>query len=193
MDRPIVEALSALNEALSEIGAPAMFIGGIAVIARGVPRLTVDIDATVRGDAVRLEDLLATLKTHQITPRISDAEDFARRSQVLLLEHGPTGTPLEVSLGWLPFEIEALQRASPVDFGGVTIPVAQPRDLIVYKAVAWRDRDKEDIERLLLLHADAIDLDGVRDLVRQFAEALEEPERISQFEALLSRVAESRD
>lgn len=170
-----------------------MFIGGIAVIARGVPRLTVDVDATVQGDAIDLQDLLATLEAQQIVPRIADAEDFARRRQVLLLEHGPSGTPLEISLGWLPFELEALRRASPVDFGGVTIPVAQAEDLVIYKAVAWRDRDKEDIERLLLLYANEIDLDRVRDLVRQFADALDEPERISQFEALLRNAVESQD
>lgn len=170
-----------------------MFIGGIAVIARGVPRLTVDVDATVQGNAVDLQDLFATLEAHQIVPRIGDAADFARRRQVLLLEHGPSGTPLEISLGWLPFELEALRRASPVDFGGVTIPVAQPEDLVVYKAVAWRDRDKEDIERLLLLYASEIDLDRVRELVRQFAEALDEPERISQFETLLRRAVDSQD
>lgn len=192
-DRPILQALAALNQALEELQAPAMFIGGIAVIARGVPRLTVDVDATVQGDAVDLQDLFATLEAHQIVPRISDAVDFARRRQVLLLEHGPSGTPLEISLGWLPFELEALRRASPVDFGGVTIPVAQPEDLVVYKAVAWRDRDKEDIERLLLLHASEIDLDRVRELVRQFAEALDEPERVSQFDALLRRTVKSQD
>lgn len=60
-------------------------------------------------------------------------------------------------------------------------------------AVAWRDRDKEDIERLLLLYAAEIDLDRVRDLVRQFADALDEPERISQFEELLENAPESRD
>jgi hypothetical protein len=191
-DRPVLQALIALNRALAVLPAPAMFIGGIAVIARGVPRLTVDVDATVRGEAVLLEDLLATLRAHQIVPRISDAEEFARRRQVLLLVHEPTGTPIEVSLGWLPFELEALERASPVDFGGVTIPVAAPEDLIIYKAVAWRDRDREDIERLLLIHADDIDLDRVRDVMRQFADALEEPERIGQLDALIDRVVGSR-
>lgn len=191
-DRPVLQALAALNGALAALDAPAMIIGGIAVIARGVPRLTVDVDATVWGDAVDLDGLFATLKAHEIVPRITDAEEFARQRQVLLLEHAPSGTPLEVSLGWLPFELEAMQRASQVEFGGVTIPVAQAEDLIVYKAVAWRDRDKEDIERLLLLYATEIDLDRVRDLVRQFADALDEPERISQFEELLGNALESR-
>lgn len=183
----VLQALAALNRALAGLDAPAMIIGGIAVIARGVPRLTVDVDATVWGPDASLEGLFSALAAQQIVPRIPEAEEFARRRQVLLLEHRPTGTPLEVSLGWLPFEREALERASAVDFGGQAIVVPEVADLIVYKAVAWRDRDKEDVERLLLLHGDEIDLERVRDLVRQFAEALEEPGRVEEFEALVGK------
>lgn len=192
-DEGVLQALAALNRALAQIDAPAMIIGGIAVIARGVPRLTVDVDATVWGAAVSLEGLFSALEAQRIVPRIPDAEEFARRRQVLLLEHRPTGTPLEVSLGWLPFEREALDRASAVDFGGQTIVVPQVEDLLVYKAVAWRDRDKEDVERLLLLHGDEIDLRRVRDLVHQFAEALEEPERVEEFEALVRKTLGGKD
>ncbi len=38
-------ALAALASALRSIDKPAMLIGGLAVIARGVPRVTIDIDA----------------------------------------------------------------------------------------------------------------------------------------------------
>lgn len=41
------EALRALVAALDELGAPAAIIGGVAVIVHGVPRATVDVDATV--------------------------------------------------------------------------------------------------------------------------------------------------
>lgn len=184
----LLQALAALNRALAHVDAPAMIIGGIAVIARGVPRSTVDVDATIWGAAVSLDAIFATLAGEEIIPRVPDAEKFARRHQVLLLKHRPTGTPLEISIGWLPFEHEAMSRASAVDFGGLSIPVAQAEDLVIYKAVAWRKRDQEDVERLLLLHGAGIDLDRVRNLVRQFAEALEEPERIEQFEALVGRV-----
>ncbi|MCH8808020.1 MAG: hypothetical protein IH986_18290 [Planctomycetes bacterium] len=44
-----LEALQALTDALGELPAPAMVIGGVAVIARGIPCSTVDIDATVNG------------------------------------------------------------------------------------------------------------------------------------------------
>ena len=55
------------------------------------------------------------------------------------------------------------------------------------KAVAWRDRDRADIERLLVLHGPKIDLDRIRRLVREFSEMLESPERIAEFEAIIRR------
>lgn len=186
-DHNLLEALGDLSRALADLGSPAMIIGGLAVIARGVPRLTIDIDATVWGNDASLDRLFSELERHHIVPRIEDARKFAEHRQVLLLVHQPTGTPLEVSIAWLPFEEEALQRASPVSFGGVEVPVARPEDLIVYKVVAWRDRDKDDVERLLVLHHDTIDLERVRKLVREFAEALGDPKRVEEFETLLRR------
>lgn len=189
-DEALVRALGALAEALEELGEPAMVIGGIAVIARGVPRQTIDIDAAIWAERLDVDRLIDVLARHRIVPRIADARTFARDRQVLLLRHEPSGTPLEISLAWLAFEREALSRATPVDFGGATLPVATPEDLVIYKAVAWRDRDRADIERLLALHGRAIDLARVRGLVRQFAEALDEPERVPAFEALVSRALE---
>jgi Nucleotidyl transferase of unknown function (DUF2204) len=88
------------------------------------------------------------------------------------------------------FERDALDRATVVDFGGVRIRVAAPEDLVVYKAVAWRERDRADIERLLARHAGRIDLDRVRSLVREFADALDEPERLAAFDAIVTRATE---
>jgi hypothetical protein len=186
-DAALLAALDACAKALRLLGRPAMIIGGIAVIARGVPRQTVDIGATVWAEGLDVEAMLPTLAAERLIPRTVDAVAFARERQVLLLRHEPTGTPLELILAYLPFERAALNRADLVDFGGVSVPAATAEDLIVYKAVAWRDRDRSDIERLLVLHGRSIDVDRVRSLVREFATALEEPERVEEFEVLLRR------
>lgn len=186
-DEKLLEAIAALAGAFKSLGVPAMVIGGIAVIARGVPRHTVDVDAAVWGERLELSHLFAVLAEHGITARVPDAEVFARQRQVLLLRHDPSGQTLEISLAWLPFEWDALQRATIVDFGGVKIPVATPEDLVVYKAVAWRDRDKSDIERLLVLHGRSMNLERVRAIVKQFSETLEEPERAAEFDTLVAR------
>lgn len=168
-----------------------MIIGGIAVIAAGVPRQTIDIDAVVLGRDSSPESLVTSFARYGIVPRIADAVQFARERQVLLLRHEPSGVTIEVSLAWLPFEEEALARANQIEIGGVTLRVATPEDLIVYKAAAWRDRDRADIERLLALHWREIDLERVRSLITEISAALDDSGRIEAFENILARVRSS--
>lgn len=186
------DAIHALASALAEFGALHMLIGGIAVILRGTVRQTNDVDATVWAEGIDLDTLLSVLNRHGIVGRIDDAAQFARDHQVLLLRHEPSGTPMELSLAWLPFEATALQRSELLDIEGVRVPVASADDLIVYKAVAWRDRDRADIERLLITHGERIDLAYVRKMVAEFAELLDEPERIAAFEQLVERARPKR-
>jgi hypothetical protein len=185
-------ALEALVGALDHVRAPAMIIGGVAVIARGVPRTTLDIDATIWGEGLDIQQAVAVLAGHGIAPRIDDAVAFARDHQVLLLRHEASGTPIDLTIAWLPFERHALARATRLDLGAVSAPVALPEDLIVYKAVAWRDEDRRDVERLLRLYHGEIDMERVFGLVAQFAAALDAPQRIAEFEAIVSRVARRR-
>jgi hypothetical protein len=153
-----------------------MLIGGVAVVARGVARLTDDVDATVVGAELDLDAAITILSRHGIIPRIADATRFARQSQVLLLRHVPSDTPLDLSLAWLQFELDAIERAERLDLSGVDAPVATAEDLLVYKAIAWRPRDRDDIERLMAA-GHSIDLVRVQATVEELAEALDEPER----------------
>lgn len=184
----ILEALADLAEALQRIEAPSMVIGGIAVIAHGVARQTVDIDATVLAARLDTSQILEALAECSIRPRISNFLEFAEQSQVLLLVHEKTKVTLEISFAFTSFEQEALAHAVEVRFGGVKISVASPEDLVIYKVLAWRDRDRYDIEQLLTLHGDRIDLERVRAFVHEFAQILEAPERVPEFERLLQKV-----
>ena len=180
-------ALAALATVFRALGVPAMIIGGVAVIARGVPRMTVDVDAVVQADGLDLEALWRELGRAGFEPRIPNAREFANQRQVLLLVHHASGMALDLSLGWLPFECDALARATPVDLDGVSVPVATAEDLIVFKAIGWRDRDKWDIEELFARHRTSIDLARVRTTVLQLLHALDEPERMAEFDALVRR------
>jgi len=184
----IRKTLADLTKALQRLEAPSMVIGGIAVIAHGVARQTVDVDATVLATRLDPSQILTALEGYSIHPRIPDALKFAESSQVLLLIHEKTRVTLEVSFAFSSFEQEALDRAVEVDFGGVRIAVAIPEDLVIYKALAWRDQDRYDIEQLLTLHGDHIDLERVRGFVHEFAQILGAPERIPEFERLVQKV-----
>jgi len=182
-----LDALRALCDGLQALGLPWMIIGGVAVIAHGVPRYTADVDATVSAPGEPIERIFEVFARQHVVPRIDGAVAFARERQVLLLRHEPSGVDLDVSLAWLPFEIEALRRSESCDHAGITIRIPRPDDLVIYKLVAARPRDLEDAEKLLLLHGPGLDLQHIIATVREFADALEDPGRIAALERLLKR------
>ena len=179
-------ALAALSKALAALDRPAMLIGGLAVIARGVPRLTIDIDAVVHAEGLDLDRLWAVLRDSGLEARVTDAAAIARERLVLLLRHLASGVTVDLSLGWVQFERDAMARASTVDLDGVYIPVATPEDLVVLKAIAWRAIDRSDITELIVRHHAAMDFQRMRATLAQFFEVLEIPERLVEFDRLVS-------
>jgi predicted nucleotidyltransferase len=182
----IVRALEDVAKVVSRHEGRAAVIGGIAVIARGVQRLTRDIDIAVAGAALSTAALAQELAHAGIVPRIADAIAFADESQVLLMRHEASGVDVDASRAWLPFEIEALAAAKPESLAGVRISIAQPEDLVIFKAVAWRPQDQQDVERLLTLHGDRVDLARIRRHVKELGDALE-IDRLSDLDAVIER------
>ena len=134
-----------------------------------------------------LERIFDVFAPHGIVPRIAGAVAFARDRQVMLLRHEPSGVDLDVSLAWLPFELEAIGRSEVIDYAGVTIRIPRPDDLVIYKLVAARPRDLDDVERLLLVHGASLDVRRIVATVREFAEALEDPGRLDALDRLLKK------
>jgi predicted nucleotidyltransferase len=144
-------ALADLVRALRPLDGRYMLIGGLAVVLRGFPRHTDDIDIAVLGAEVSTAEIAALLDRGGFEPRIEDAIAFAEQSMVLLYRHVATGIELDVSLAFLPFEHEAIAHAERMQVEGTALPVANVEDLLVYKAVASRERDQRDIRELLAL------------------------------------------
>ena len=184
-DRRLEHALGDLTSALSATGAPWMIIGGIAVIAHGVRRFTADIDAVIRGDEIDIAALVKVLAKKRIVPRIARVEEFARESLVLLLRHEPSGVDFDVSLAWTEFEHAAIAAATVVPFGAVKAPMAQPEDLIVFKSIAGRGKDTDDVIALLTLYP-SVDLSRIRARVRELAAVADAPELVVALEKAIA-------
>jgi hypothetical protein len=107
--------------------------------------------------------------------RIADLLTFAHQARVLLLRHRPTKLDIDIALGCLPFEVEAVSRRRMKTLAGVKIPLPTPEDLIIMKAVAHRDQDFLDIDGVIAAQK-KLDVPRIRRWVRSFADALEIPE-----------------
>jgi hypothetical protein len=170
---------------LGESGVPGVVIGGVAASLLGRPRLTKDIDLLVSVEPEGWAEFVTGGQAHGLEPRLSDAVEFARRSRVLLMRHGPTELDVDVTLAALPFEEEALRRSVTVEVEGLDLRLASPGDLVIMKAVARRAQDLSDIEGLLDRNPD-IDLDRVKNQLREFSAVLG-PEVLDDFVELLRR------
>lgn len=141
-------AAAQVETACREAGLAHCFIGGIAVIRWGAPRVTRDLDVAVLtgfgGEAPVVEKLLA-----RFAPRLTDSKKFAQENRVLLLKTAD-GIEIDVSLAALPFEEEMIGRATSYEpVRGVSLTTCSAEDLLVMKAFAARPRDWSDVETVL--------------------------------------------
>lgn len=165
-----------------------MVVGGVAASILGRPRATRDIDMLAILPDDRWGEALAAARQHGIVARIEDPLAFARRTHVLLLRHAASGIDIDVILGRLPYEVDAVARGQFHDLGGVRTRLPQVEDLLIMKAIAQRPQDLRDIEGLLDVHPGA-DVEQVRTWVREFATAMTMPDLLEGLDAILGRRA----
>lgn len=172
---PLLAPLAALQRLLARFDDRGMVIGGVAASLLGRPRLTADVDAVILLSVEDLPLLMDAAAQEGLVPRVADAGDFARRHRVLLLRHQQSGINVDISLGQLPLEIEAVGRSIVCQVGPLAIRLPTPEDLIIFKAVAHRPKDLLDIQAIVESHAD-LDRKRIERWVREFARLLEMPE-----------------
>jgi len=172
---PFLAPLAAVQRLLARFGDQGMIIGGVAASLLGKPRLTADVDAVILLSVEKLPELIAAAEQEGLVPRLQDAEEFARRNRVLLLRHPESGINVDISLGMLPFEVEAVERSAVHQIDELALRLPTAEDLIVLKAVAHRPQDLLDIQALIETNPN-LDRARIKHWVRQFARALDMPE-----------------
>jgi len=172
---PLLAPLAAVQRLLARFGGRGIIIGGVAASLLGKPRLTADVDAMILLSLPDLPRLIAAAAEEGFVFRISDPEEFARRHRVLLLRHQESGIDVDLSLGALPFEAEAVERSVVHWAGSVAIRIPTPEDLVILKAVAHHPKDLLDIQAIIASHPD-LDRERIKHWVEEFAQLLEMPE-----------------
>jgi hypothetical protein len=189
LEDPVAPSRSALRDLVRwwrATGIQGIVIGGVAASILGRPSVKRVIDGLVIVEEARWEQFAAAARRYGLAARIPEAIAFARESRVLLLRHQSSQIDVDISLGSVPFEANAVDRKVSKKIGRLTIPLPAPEDLIVMKAVAHRPRDLADIEGIVAASSH-VDLRYVRRWVREFASALESPAILSDLEKLLRK------
>jgi hypothetical protein len=182
----LIAAAAALTAWLEDADAPGMIVGGVAASLLGRPRMTQDVDALAALPEDRWPMLLAKATAHGLAARIEDPLAFAARTRVLLMRHEPSGIDIDLILGGLRFELDAIAAATPHRFGHLTIRLPRVEDLMIMKAIARRPRDMLDLEALMDRHPQA-DLDHVRSFLQEFAHAASMSDLLTNWDRFVAR------
>ena len=122
--------------------------GAGALAVHGVSRSTFDLDLFTADRSVLEPGMWTTLEGAEVDLRRGDADD-PLAGVVRCSRHGDR--PVDVVVGRSRWQAEAVARAMPATYLGVTLPVLQPADLVLLKVYAGGTQDQLDVR--LLLHA----------------------------------------
>lgn len=187
----LVEQALELQTLLTAQGWQFCFIGGVAVQRWSEPRLTKDMDITLLTGFGGEEKFIDLLLQHYES-RIADAREFALRNRILLLKTAQ-GTGIDIALGALPFEQEAVSRAQMLEYApGIMLRTCTAEDLLVMKAFASRPLDWNDIRGILVRQGTRkLDWAYINRQLTPLCEIKEAPEILTQLEKFRREVAQS--
>lgn len=158
------------------------FIGGLALVRWGAVRQTQDVDLTLLtgfDDEQFIDELLTTFSV-----RVKDAKSFAMQNRVVLIS-AANGTPLDVSLGGLPFEVEMVGRSSPFAYlPTLLLNTASAEDMVILKSFAGRTKDWADVESIIERQAGKLNWPLIFRELTPLCELKESPESLDRLKQL---------
>jgi hypothetical protein len=177
-----VEVLRTLAGLLPRWG-PWYLFGAQAVIVYGVPRLSADVDVTLRLTPDEPERFALEMQAAGFDLRVDDP-DFVRQTRVMPFVHRATGMPLDVVLAGSGLEDEFLDRVQAVDIDGTIVPTIDPADLVIAKILAGRPKDVDDARGLWRTRGQTLDAGRIDKILRLLEEALGQSDLLPVFETI---------
>jgi hypothetical protein len=138
----------AVVEALDESGVPYAFIGALPVLAWGRVRATTDIDLVVAIES-GWENLVNALEKRGIRPsqNVGPADPADTLPDIAMFRsREASGTRVDVFIAKTDFEQAVIDGARSREVLGATVRLACPEASIVYKLLAQRPRDVDDVD-----------------------------------------------
>ena len=144
----LILAFRIVVRVLTELAVPYALIGGAARNLWGTPRSTTDLDFEVLVEAPMLDRLTQVLaqrglpvyRRHQSSDSGDSLPDL-----VVVRFGGEAGVRVDLLLSKTPFQQQAVRRAVQVPFQDETCRAITMEDLVVYKLIADRPRDRLDV------------------------------------------------
>ncbi len=159
-----------------------VIIGGVAVQAWGRPRLTGDVDIVITIPQDKIYDIVSIFFSNGFSiPK--DARVRLQRGLAVKLKHIEGSVDLRIAS--YSIDTQALKRAKSFTIYGSRIRIASKEDLIVYKLARFDNRDKSDIETVLLRQL-TLDFKYIQYTAEQLAIEYHKPQIIDNLSEIMN-------
>ncbi len=149
-----IEVMCEIHRILDVHTIPHTFVGGLALNAWGVPRATFDIDLCIVLGAGEQGRLLQALR--DLGWSVDEAFQRGWRDEMaglpIIHAHYPTEGALvrvDLMVADTPFLRSVIERRTSVDLGPAAVPVCSAADLVLFKVLVDREKDRMDVRNVL--------------------------------------------
>jgi predicted nucleotidyltransferase len=175
------QSLRRIVDFLNEHNIPYMLIGGLVVSIWGETRVTHDADFKVSIDMPLAE--FRSLVLQHFPERPMNIPAHRKSDHIVHISASPE-VAVDLLVSIFDYEKEAINRAVLTDVLGMSVRVCGAEDLVIHKVISSRAKDWIDVSGILLRQRGKLDIKYIRNWLTQFAEGLESPEMLQQFEKL---------
>lgn len=183
MEKQLEAPLRQAAAFLEERGYRYAIVGGVALPQWGVIRATNDVDIKVLVPDTNYAVVRAALRAafpQRASEHVPD--------DPLIVAVDIDGVIVDFLLALPGYEELIIERAVQRDLGGWQAWICSAEDLIIQKVVAGRAKDWPDVEAVLIEQRGKLDEAYIADWLAQFAEALDEPDLLTEYRQMLTKV-----
>jgi len=144
-----------------------VYVGGLSVMAFGVPRATVDVDVFADYRIRSVAALASGFRRRAFLVSADDLRDALLDRSHVTIDDTRSLYHIDLVPTVGPAKRHALQAKVDIRLLGMTLPIARPEHTVVMKLKFGSDRDLEDAMGMLVRQKGKVDLEEMRRFARQ--------------------------
>lgn len=149
-----------------------LYIGGLAVLATGEPRMTQDVDLILFVTKAGVDRLVDAFVDGGFSVNRRNALADAAERGALSVRYG--GVAVDVILASTDLEESAWRRRRRRKLFGRTVGIPSPEDLILLKVIPGRPRDLDDVKGIVASTGPRLDRSYIRRWARRLCDRAED-------------------
>lgn len=166
-ERTLDDVLRATEDVLRSNGVDHVFVGGVTVLAFGVPRTTSDVDVIATIEAKKIPAIIDGFRASGFFASTQDLHDALVEGGHVTIQDTRSTYRIDLVPALTESHRETLRTKRKVRWRGRQLPFAAPEHTIVMKLRWGSEQDLEDVLGIYVRQRTKLDLRAMRALARR--------------------------